>query len=110
VKHERAPLPATTHALEALGAQIASARRELGWTAAQLAERLGTTRALVSRIERGAPGTAIGTVLDAAVICGVPLFGEQEAGLARVAELERARLALLPARVHARPTVIDDAF
>jgi transcriptional regulator with XRE-family HTH domain len=110
MKNQRALLPGSADALAALGAQIAVARRELGWTAAQLAERLGTTRALVARIERGAPGTAIGTVFDAAVICGVPLFGAEEGELSRIAEVGRARLALLPARVRARATVIDDEF
>lgn len=28
--------------------------------------------AVVSRIEKGVPGTAVGTVLEAAVVCGVP--------------------------------------
>lgn len=31
--------------------------------------------AVVANIEKGAPGTAIGTVLEAAIVCGVPLFG-----------------------------------
>lgn len=106
----RSPLPETQSALAALGAQIGIARRELGWTAAQLGERLGTSRALVARIERGAPGTAIGTVLDAAVLCGVPLFGVDAGGMARVAVVEQARLALLPARVHPRATTVDDDF
>lgn len=110
VKVQRAPLPGTADALSVLGAQIAVARRELGWTAAQLAERLGTTRALVARIERGAPGTAIGTVFDAAVLCGVPLFGADERELSLVAEVQRARLALLPQRVRTRAPVIDDDF
>lgn len=110
VKRTRPLLPAAADALTTLGAQIAIARRELGWTAEQLAERLGTTRALVTRIERGAPGTAIGTVFDAAAMCGVPLFGVEASDLARVAELQRARLALLPARVHPRTLKIDDDF
>jgi transcriptional regulator with XRE-family HTH domain len=104
-------LPSTRAALAALGAQIAVARRELGWTAADLAERLGVTAKVVTRIERGEPGTAIGTVFEAAVICGVPLFGVEAAGLADVAERERARLALLPQRVR-RPgvTEVSDDF
>jgi transcriptional regulator with XRE-family HTH domain len=110
MKQTRATLPASHDALVALGAQIGVARRELGWTAEQLAERLGTSRALVTRIERGAPTTAIGTVFDAATICGVRLFGADAVSLARIAEVERARLALLPAAVRARPVSIDDDF
>lgn len=111
MKKSRAHLPATLDALTALGAQIGVARRELGWTAADLAERLGTTRALVSRIENGQPGTSIGIVFDAAVICGVPLFGaDSEHDLARAAAVEKTRLALLPARVRPQVAEIDDDF
>lgn len=109
-RRSHAYLPATLAAARALGAQVATARRELGWTAAELAGRLGVTPALVARIENGAPGTAIGTVLEAAVVCGVPLFGVDAADLRDVAERNRATLALLPQRVR-RPTVeISDDF
>ncbi len=114
MKRTRTRLPATYAALNAMGAQIAIARRELGWSAVELAERLGTTAALVTRIEKGAPGTAIGTVFEAAVICGVPLFGTGPGTgperLPEVAEQARTRLALLPQRVAARRVEVDDDF
>lgn len=110
MKRTRTRLPATYAALNAMGAQIAIARRELGWSAVELAERLGTTAALVTRIEKGAPGTAIGTVFEAAVICGVPLFGTGPERLPEVAEQSRTRLALLPQRVAARGVEVDDGF
>jgi len=113
VRRQRSYLPATSLALQALGSQIAAARRELGWTAAELAGRLGVTPQLVTRIEKGAPGTAIGTVLEAAVVCGVPLFGvdpADRAALGAVAERERNRVALLPARTRRKPVVVDDDF
>jgi len=110
VKRSRTYLPATTHALQALGAQIAAARRELGWSAAELAGRLGVTPPLVTRIEKGAPGTAVGTVLEAAIVCGVPLFGVDADELGDVAARDRARVALLPQRVHQRRIEIDDDF
>lgn len=74
-KRRRTYLPATEHALTTLGSQTAIRRRELRWTAVQSAQQLVVSPAVVSRIERGAPGTAVGTVLEAAVVCGVPLFG-----------------------------------
>ena len=105
-------LPSTNHALRALGAQIAIARRELGWTAADLAERLGVTPQLVSRIESGAASTGVGTVLEAAVLCGIPLFDtnpEDVRAMAAVAEREQLRLALLPSRTrHRRVKVAND--
>jgi transcriptional regulator with XRE-family HTH domain len=106
----RRVLPATQAALDTLGAQIAIARREAGWTATELAERLGVTPALVARIERGSPATAVGTVLEAALLCGVPLFGASHDQLAAVAERQRDRLALLPARVRTQPKPVSDKF
>lgn len=110
MKRTRTHLPATLAALEALGSQIAAGRRDLGWTAAQLAERLGTAPALVTRIEKGAPGTAIGTVLEAAVLCRVPLFGTDTDGLADVSTRLRGRLALLPERVRTNLPELDNDF
>ena len=99
-------LPFTRYALKALGTQIAVARRELGWTATDLAQRLGVTAQLVSRIERGAPSTAVGTVFEAAVLCGIALFDthpDDVRSMAAVAENERLRLALLPSRTRRLP-------
>ncbi|SDC20778.1 Helix-turn-helix domain-containing protein [Sanguibacter gelidistatuariae] len=110
MKRSRTYLPATTHALQALGAQIAAGRREMGWSAAELAGRLGVTAPLVTRIEKGAPGTAVGTVLEAAILCGVPLFGADPDDLDDVAERTRDRLALLPQRVRSHRIEIDNDF
>ena len=109
-KKTRAYLPATLDALKVLGAQVAVARRELGWSAAELAHRIGVSAPVVSRLENGHPTTEIGTVFEAAVICGVPLFAADPSELGRVAEQERRRLALLPARVRTTPVEIDDDF
>ena len=106
----RAPLPASTAALAILGAQIAAARREVGWTAAELAGRLGVSAPLVSRIEQGHPSVQIGTVLDAAVLCGLPLFGADPAELSRLVGAERNRLALLPSRVRNPRLELSDDF
>ena len=109
-KRTRSYLPATTHALSVLGSQIAASRRELGWTAADLAERLGVNIQLISKIERGAPSTAVGTVFEAAVLCGVPLFGVDPADLEDLAARERTRLALLPARTRRKRVQVSDDF
>lgn len=110
VKRTRSYLPTTQHALSLLGTQIAIARRELGWTAAEFAERLGVNAELVSRIEKGAPTTAIGTVLEAAVLCGVPLFGVDPTDLRDLSERQRTQLALLPQRVRAKSTPVSSDF
>ena len=110
MKKTRSYLPATQHALTLLGLQIASARRELGWTAAELAERLGVNAQLVGRIEKGVPGTAIGTVFEAAILCGLPLFNADPADLADLADRQRERLAVLPARIRSKQVEVDDDF
>lgn len=110
MKRAHSYLPATLEALTILGAQIAAARRELGWTAAELAERVGVSPPLISRIENGKPTTQIGAVFDAAVLCGVELFGDDATQLSSLARNERNRLALLPSRVRRRPVVINNDF
>lgn len=110
MKRDRSYLPITVEAAQALGAQIAAARRELGWTAAELASRLGVGIPTVARIEKGATSTAIGTVLEAAVLCGVPLFGPDRQDVGRAADQARARLALLPERVRGTTIDLDNDF
>jgi transcriptional regulator with XRE-family HTH domain len=101
----------TTHAVSALGAMVAAGRRERRWTAADLAERLGVTAPTVTRIERGSPSVAIGTVFEAALLVGVPLFDLPPQDLGRAARDAELRLAVLPARVRARPAnEVDDDF
>ena len=106
----REPLPVTQDALAILGAQIAAARREIGWTAAELAARVGVSAPLISRIENGYPTSQIGTVFDAAVLCGVPLFSPDPTTVGRLAQAERTKLALMPRRVRSRSVELDDDF
>ena len=110
MKRSRAYLPSTRHALTVLGSQIAIARRQLGWTAADLAERLGVKSDLISRIEKGAATTAIGTVFEAAVLCGVPLYAADPADLSDLVQRQYDQLALLPARVRPRVVQVSDEF
>lgn len=104
------PLPAARDALVTFGHQIRLARHERNWTAAELADRIGVSPNTVLAIESGAPGTAIGTVLNAAVLVGLPLFGaEDKAELARIRRRGEERLALMPSRVYHPRTGAPDA-
>ena len=102
------PLAATTDALTLLGTQIRQGRIERGWTIADLAERAHVSEGTIKAVENGAPGTAIATVLNTAVLAGVPLFGaEDHAELARLRRRGEERLALLPSRVRQSQTEGD---
>ena len=78
-----------------LGESIRAARLRRGWSVAVLAERVGVTAQTITRIERGAPGVAIGTVFEAAHLTGVNLYGENRDQVGRTVTRE---LALLPQR------------
>ena len=109
-KRTRSFIPTTRAAAALLGSQIAAARKERGWTAADLAERVGVQPQTIGRLERGEPTVGLGVALEAAVIAGVPLFTADERELPALAAAARQRLALLPARVTKPPVVVDDNF
>ena len=110
VRVVRRPLPAAGAAVQALGAMIAEGRRQHGWTAAELADRLGTSAPTLRRIERGEPGVAIGLFFDAAVLCGVQLFSTPAEEMDQVAREAQLRRKLLPARVRRTPRSLSDDF
>ncbi len=108
------PRPYTRHTREAvalLGQLIRATRIERGLKVQDLADRVGVSRDLMHRIEKGDPRCGIGVVFEAATVLALPLFAADHG---RVAD-ERARLdeklRLLPKAVH-RPSddEVDDAF
>jgi transcriptional regulator with XRE-family HTH domain len=103
-------MPTTRAAVSLLGVQIAVARKERGWTAADLAERVGVQPQTIGRLERGEPTVALGVAFEAAVVVGVPLFAADERELPALTAAAKQRLALLPARVTKPPIVVDDDF
>jgi transcriptional regulator with XRE-family HTH domain len=97
------------HAIVLLGRQIKLARKERRMTAQELAARIGVSRGLVQRIEKGDPGSRIGTVFEAAAIVGIALFGADDAALsAHIKDVDQ-RLTLLPRHTHPARKV-DDEF
>jgi transcriptional regulator with XRE-family HTH domain len=98
----------TIAACHLLGDRIRLARLERRWSEAELAERVGVSRATLRKIEKGDPRVVLGTVFDACVILGIPLFDDEnaiEAHRARLAD----KIAVLPARVR-KPIEVDDDF
>lgn len=99
---------ATAEVLAILAAAIRSGRIQRGMTVRDLAERVGVSAPTLIKVERGDPGVAIGTVLEAANLVGVPLFDERPDVRARYNLQKRSELALLPAAARPRRRVDDD--
>lgn len=91
--------PLAANAAKVLGQQVRFARQERQWTVADLAARAGVSAGTVSAVEKGAPTTAIGNVLNVAAAAGVPLFSLSAEELSREVQTGRDRLALIPTRV-----------
>lgn len=105
--------PHSRYSLEAtllLGQLIRRARIERKLTTADLASRLGASRGLVQRIEKGDPGCAIGVVFEAAAIVGVRLFDADQATISAAINANTTTLALLPKAVRASKTEAKDDF
>jgi transcriptional regulator with XRE-family HTH domain len=100
--------PATKEALSILAVAIRSGRIRRGMTVRDLAERVGVSAPTMIKVERGDPGVAIGTVLEAAKLVGVPLFDGQADVRHRYYAEKRSELALLPAAARPRRKVDDD--
>jgi len=109
VKVTRSYHPVSRAAGRLLGAHIREARAARGWTQRELAERVGTTPATISKVERGDLTVGVGLVFDAAVLVGVPLFVEDRSRLAAEADRTGEVVSLLPRRVRSDREV-DDAF
>lgn len=109
-KRLRAFAPQTLDVVQVLAAQIAQARRARGWTAAELAERVGVSVRTISNLEHGSPTVAIGIAFEAATLLGINLFGADGPELARLARQGRDTLALLPSRVRPSRRPVRDDF
>ena len=102
--------PYTRDALQLFGQLIREARIVKKLSTSELAERIGISRALLQRIEKGNPGCSIGVVFEAAAICGVTLFELDQRSLARSLAHQSTKLALLPQSVRVSKLVVKDAF
>lgn len=106
----RSPSPQGVEALEILGVAIRTGRIWSGWTVEELAERVGVSHTTIRKAERGDPGTAVGTVFEAAVLVGVPLFDPDPTSRARYSAAKRGELALLPEAARRPRKRFDDDF
>lgn len=88
--------PVATEALQVLAASVKTARLRRRWSINELAERVGVSHPTIMKVERADPTVAVGTVLEAAAVLGVPLFDPDPGVRARRLDRLTAELALLP--------------
>lgn len=87
---------------------IRAGRISRRWSQDNLAERMGTSRSTLAKVEAGDPGVGIGTVFEAATLVGIPLLGETPSERTANRRAAMSEVALLPARVRERS--VDDDF
>lgn len=93
-----------------LGQMIRINRIERKLSVTQLAERVGASRDLLQRIEKGDPRCGIGVVFEAAAIMGVSLFEEDRGRLSTHLAEQSEKLQLLPKSIRKNTTVVKDDF
>lgn len=100
----------TMHALKIFALQIQVARKQHGWSEAELAERVGASRPTIRQIEQGNPATGLGLYFEVATLLGLPLFAEDEAALKSSEDRLGLQLALLPKRISKDEGEVFDDF
>lgn len=104
-------LSATTkRVLKTLAQLTKAARLERGMSQVELAERIGVSRQTVIAIEKADTKVAIGAVLEAAVVLGIPLLAEDSEGLNKLTGTVAGLATLLPARGKRKKVILDDNF
>ncbi len=93
-----------------MGQLIRAGRLEQKITELEMATRMGVSRSLLQRIEKGDPGCAVGGVFEAAAIAGVSLFEADREQLAAHRAATEKTLTLLPRRVRRTKRTIKDDF
>lgn len=97
-------------ALKTLGDMIRVARLERGMSQSNLAGRINVSRYSIMAIEKGDPKVAIGIVLEAAVIVGIPLLADDIQEMQKLEHTVVGFKALLPKRIRGKKEQINDNF
>lgn len=102
--------PYTKEALLVLGQLIRINRIEKKMTVKELADRIGISRGVIQRIERGDPSSLIGSFFEAAAILGVRLYDADIGKMTKLSETNSKFLDLMPKAARKRKVIIDDDF
>lgn len=103
----------STHTLKAIkvfGSLIKVARTKHRWTKEELAERAGTSRPTINRIEQGNPSTELGLYFEVAHLLGIPLFEADKENLSSIQKTLELQWAVLPSRVNKDTEEVFDDF
>jgi len=96
--------------LRTLAKLVKSARLERGMSQKELADRVGISRHTLMAIEKGDHKVAIGAVLEACIIVGIPLLAENETELIKLNKTLSNIAILLPTRGQGKKVELDDNF
>jgi len=107
---ERAYSRYAQEAVRLLGRLIRIGRIERKITTTDLAARVGISRALLHRIERGDVGCGVGAMFECAAIVGVSLFAADARAVSAQVIDRGERLALLPKSIRNTAKVVRDDF
>jgi transcriptional regulator with XRE-family HTH domain len=102
--------PITNEVLRLLADSIKTQRLRRRWSIDHLASRVGVSHPTIIKIERADPTVAIGTVLEAAALVGVPLFDADPVVRARHQDRLATELNLLPRAGRSPLREADDDF
>jgi transcriptional regulator with XRE-family HTH domain len=100
----------TLEAANLMGKLVRLGRTQRKLTVQDLADRVGVSRGLLQRIEKGDPKCEMGTVFEVAALVGVKLFDTDSKAMSSHIERIEDKLALLPKAIHKRRKVVDDDF
>jgi ribosome-binding protein aMBF1 (putative translation factor) len=100
----------TSQALRLFASLIKTARKRKGWSESELAERCGSTRATVRKMEQGYPGTEIGSYFEVANLLDIPLFAEDDSHLSEIQKRVDLELSVLPKRIRKGSGEVFDDF
>lgn len=101
-------VPYAADAARLMGSNVRIARINQGWTAQQLADRIGCSRHTIAGIESGRASVAFGHVLNACAALGLQLFVPEPAELARLSRSQADVVRLIPSRVVSTKAVSND--
>jgi DNA-binding XRE family transcriptional regulator len=105
--------PAVHRQVIELGEMLGLARRERGWTQAELGDRVGIGRMTVVRMEKGRPEVSVGTYLSAAWLLELPVLSWSDVsggpGASAMASILAGLRRAAPRRARRDSTTMRDA-